>query len=423
MQTIAVRNADLVLQHLDRGDARRAQALFDPAVRRRLPARRLGHAWRQAVSVHGGLTAWQLDSVAVPEEPGAPTVVRLACRTPGPALTAVVTVAPDGGLLDLQVRPTVLAWEPPTYADVEELDEVETVMGAGDTAVGGTLTIPHGNGTVPAVVLLSGMGPFDRDMTTGSNRIGRDLAWGLATRGIAVARYDNPSHGAPERATRPGAVAMDDYRPVPDAVRQLGQHPRVDAARITLAGHSMGGKIAPRVAALLDDDRRASLGGLILLAADAAPMPEAAVRVVKHLATHPGTGVDRRDVRRTVRQARRAAGPRLRQSTPTSRLPFGLPASFWLDLRRYDPVATARQSGLPLLLLQGCRDYQVTVEDDLALWRQGLADHPHVTIREVPEDDHFFLPGTGPSLPRDYEQPGHLDQQVVDAIADWIHAH
>jgi hypothetical protein len=53
-----------------------------------------------------------------------------------------------------------------------------------------TLTLPHGNGPWPAVVLLAGSGPQDRDETVGPNKPLKDLAWGLASRGIAVVRFD-----------------------------------------------------------------------------------------------------------------------------------------------------------------------------------------------------------------------------------------
>jgi hypothetical protein len=72
-------------------------------------------------------------------------------------------------------------------------------------------------------------------------------------------------------------------------------------------------------------------------------------------------------------------------------------------------VATARSIPQPLLLLQGDRDYQVTVANDLDVWLRGLRGHGGVTVVQFPNADHLFLDGTGPPTPADYQKPGHVD--------------
>jgi uncharacterized protein len=119
-------------------------------------------------------------------------------------------------------------------------------------------------------------------------------------------------------------------------------------------------------------------------------------------------------------RARRVDSPDLSASTPADELPFGVPAPYWLDLRGYDPVATAATLDRPILVLQGGRDYQVTVEDDLELWRSGLSSRSDVEVRVYPSDNHFFFLGHGPSTPAEYEPVQHLDGAVVDDIADWL---
>jgi hypothetical protein len=121
-----------------------------------------------------------------------------------------------------------------------------------------------------------------------------------------------------------------------------------------------------------------------------------------------------------TRQAALADSPDLSPSTPTEDLLFGWPASYWLDLRAYDQVGTAAGLDKPMFFLQGGRDYQVTVADDLARWQTGLADRPNVTFRVYDADDHMFFRGEGPSTPAAYESPQHVDPAVVTDIAEWI---
>ena len=94
--------------------------------------------------------------------------------------------------------------------------------------------------------------------------------------------------------------------------------------------------------------------------------------------------------------------------------------AYYLSGYRYNGVATAREIPQPLLLLQGDRDYQVTVANDLDVWLRGLRGREGVSVVEFPKADHLFLDGTGPPTPVEYEKPGHVDAKVVATIAAWI---
>ena len=78
------------------------------------------------------------------------------------------------------------SWQPPQYVDPSAFVENEVLVGSGPLAVPGTVTLPRGEQPYPAVVLLAGGGPFDRDGTAGPNKNLKDIAWGLASRGVAV---------------------------------------------------------------------------------------------------------------------------------------------------------------------------------------------------------------------------------------------
>ena len=74
----------------------------------------------------------------------------------------------------------------------------------------------------------------------------------------------------------------------------------------------------------------------------------------------------------------------------------------------------------PMLSVQGGRDDQVTVDDDLALWRAALDGRDDVSIRVHDADDHLFFPGSGRSTPASYEPAQHVDESVVTEIAHWV---
>ncbi|WP_228641598.1 alpha/beta fold hydrolase [Microtetraspora sp. AC03309] len=392
------------------------ERLFAPPLRAVVSAETLRVAWESQISRIGPISA-----VGTPvREPTTAGRVRLSVPVTYErgGLTVVMSVDEAGLLQGLQLAPALTgSWTPPPYARRGRFDEHEVTVGSCSLAVSGTLSLPRGRGPWPGVVLLSGGGPFDRDATSGPNKPLKDLAWGLAGHGVAVLRFDKVTYAhADQTAGKPDFTMRDEYVPhAVAAVHLLRRHPAVDAARVHVVGHSMGGKVAPCVAAA-----EPSVAGLVLLAGDTQPMPQAAVRVVRHLASlNPGPAADAAVVA-MQRQAAMAESPDLSPDTPAAELPFGYSGAYCLDLRGYDPVATAATLVKPMLILQGGRDYQVTVADDLSRWRAGLAHRTDVTIRVYDADDHMFFPGSGPSTPADYESPQHVDPAVIADIADWL---
>jgi len=101
---------------------------------------------------------------------------------------------------------------------------------------------------------------------------------------------------------------------------------------------------------------------------------------------------------------------------------MGLPARYWDDLSRYDPVAVAQDLAVPLLILQGGRDYQVTPADDFSRWRAAFAGDERAMLRDYPAANHLFMAGEGASSPAEYEQAGTVVPAVIEDIADWVEA-
>ena len=392
------------------------EALFAPPLRAVASAETLRVGWATEISKLGPVS----HTGAPVSEPGSAGLVRVhvpvTCEHG--ALTVVMSVDDAGVLQGLRIAPAATtSWTPPPYAAPNRFHEHEVTVGSGPLAVSGTLSLPRGRGPRPGVVLLSGGGAFDRDETSGQNKPLKDLAWGLASRGVVVLRFDKVTSVHPSEVAHASYFTMaEEYVPhAVAAVRLLQQQPSVDPRRVFVLGHSMGGRVAPRVAIA-----EASVAGLIILAGDTQPMQHAAIRVARYLASlHPGPVVEAA-ARTITQQAAVVDSSDLSPSTPAGELPFGLSGSYWLDLRGYDPVATAAAIDKPMLILQGGRDYQVTIEDDLARWKMGLSQRPDITIRIYEADNHLFFPGAGPSTPAEYEPAQHVDPAVVADIAKWL---
>ncbi|HEY3483491.1 MAG TPA: hypothetical protein VGL02_31875, partial [Streptomyces sp.] len=224
------------------------EELFAPRLRAVASAETLRVGWEGEIARIGAVSA-----VGGPvSEPAKAGLVRVSVPVTGErgGLTVVMSVDDAGLLHGLRLAPPAgSAWEPPPYATPKRIAEHEVSVGAGALAVPGTMTLPKGRGPWPGLVLLNS-GPFDRDLTTGPNKPFKDLAWGLASRGVAVVRFDKVTHTHPEVGSAPGFTMVEEYVPHALAAGQLlQQQQNVDAARVFVLGHSGGGKATPRVVA------------------------------------------------------------------------------------------------------------------------------------------------------------------------------
>jgi uncharacterized protein len=321
------------------------------------------------------------------------------------------------GLVFRPVATAAAAYTIPSYANPSSFVERDLTIGSVASALPATLTLPAGTGPWPAVVLVHGSGPNDRDETIAANKPFRDLATGLASRGIAVLRYDKRTkvHAAKLPTVKDFTVRQEVIDDVLEAVKTLQSEPAIDSSRVFVLGHSLGGMLIPRIAA-----DAPTVAGLIVMAGPARSLDEAIAAQTRYLAMADGTISP--EEQQAIDQAA-AIGESVRalkaEDAKSGQIISGAPASYWLDLRGYDPPSEARNVKQPLLILQGERDYQVTPQE-FARWKTALASKPGVTFRSYPALNHLFIAGTGPGLPAEYQVPGHVAEEVIRDIATWI---
>lgn len=287
----------------------------------------------------------------------------------------------------------------------------------------GILTLPAGKGPFPGVVLVAGSGPEDMDESIGPNKPFRDLALGLAADGIATLRYDKRTHVyARQTMTRNPHVTVDDV--VTDdaltALHELAQQKAIDSKRIFLLGHSLGAMMAPRIA--LHDPQ---VVGVVMLAAPASGNVLATIeRQARYIARVEKWSAAKLQQALAPIIAARKTLAQADPAHPPSGLILHVPASFWLSLRQYHPIATAKRLHVPLLILQGGSDYQVTPKNNFARWQAAFSKDPRAKLIEFPGLDHLFMPvpANEPPSPENYSKPGHVAPQVIRTIASWIKA-
>ena len=254
----------------------------------------------------------------------------------------------------------------------------------GDIRLPATILLPDNCNDVPIVVMVHGSGALDRDEAIYANKAFRDIAEGLAAKGIATLRNDKRTF-----VYRQPVSTMDDET-ILDALAAIRLAHRY-SNRVYLLGHSLGAMLAPLIAERAAD----SLEGVIMMAAPARDLETVVREQFDYLLPSGASPV--------YKEQQIEA---LRQRSPHYLLPQG-------------QTAAAQRLSLPMLILQGERDYQVSMQD-FQLWQQLLEEKNNVVFHSYPHLNHPFMPGEGKSTPMEYQIENHVAAYVIDDIAKFI---
>lgn len=405
------------VEHLVSGDFATGFSLLDSTMKTLFPDPKLKEMWEEVVAKAG----------AFDNQLGARTqkymmydVVFVTCAFGRDTLDVSVVLNPAGSVAGLHFTKgkTALAYQEPSYVDRKLFTETEVTIGSGTWALRGTIAMPLNATSSPAIVLVHGSGANDRDETIGPNKPFRDLAWGLASRGIAVLRYEKRTreHAAQMAAIKQHLTVNEET--IDDAmaaVALLRRTQGIDTNKIFILGHSLGGMLVPRIG--LRDPR---IAGFVVLAGATRPLQDLFVEQSSYILSLNGTPFEQQQNQIAVLESHRMEVNNLKKSdTASTETYLGAPASYWLDLQGYKPAQVAKKLKMPMLILQGERDYQVTMKDFEA-WKSALSGRKNVSFKVYPNLNHLFIAGEGKSVPAEYDKAGHVAPGVVENIAQWM---
>ena len=406
--------AGRLLDHLDAGRYADAEAMFGPDMAKAVPADKLKAVW-ESLPAQAGEAKGRGDAATMTQ--GDAILVKLPLHYAKAELLAKLAIGADGRIVGFLIQPAEAPAAAPPAEDAN-FSEGDFRVGDGERALPGTLAMPRGKGPFPAVVLVHGSGAHDRDETIGPNKPFLDIARGLAAQGIAVLRYEKRSKARPQDLAG-GNFSVDDEttNDAVLAVDALRKADGIDPKRVFVLGHSQGGMMAPRIAAV-----SGHVAGLVLMAAPARPLLDIVIEQNRRLAVLDDgktSDAERDAIAKLTEQVRTTRDP---LTDPASKTVLGQPAGYWRSIDAVDAVAEARSVALPMLVLQGARDIQV-VDADWGRWRAAFHADKRVEFKLYDKVNHLGIAGEGDGNLAEYNTPGHVAAALIDDVAGWIKAH
>lgn len=424
VDTGQVKQAQTMVDQMVKGDFGAVASQFDSSLASAVPDSALKQSWQQLADKMGAFNRCTDTSMGDVQGHQA---VYVTCNFVNGQIDIRFIFNTQGKVVGMQFLPahsasvTPVAYTPPAYVDVNSFHETEVTVGSGQWALPGTLSMPNGAGPFPAVVLVHGSGPNDRDETIGPNKLFRDLAWGLASQGIAVLRYDKRTMVHARELTPELVAKLTVKEETTDdallAAQLLRQSQNIDPKRVYVLGHSLGATLAPRIG-----QQDPTLAGLIVMAGMTIPFEDEILRQITYLNSLSPTQTDQQKAAAEALKTAvgRVKDPNLSDKVLASDLPLGIPPAYWLDLRSYQPAEVAKTLGMPMLILQGERDYQVSPVLDFTGWKTALAQKATVVFKLYPALNHLFIAGEGAPNPTEYNTAGHVGPDVIKDIIQWV---
>ncbi len=418
---IALTATQQIAQALDAGQFEAIVSLMEPGLQRKVDAAQLQAGWESQGAPLGRVVSFG-DSGAKKQK--GYITVQLLCQHEQGQSVLTCTFNAQMLLSGIYIKAVSSQGLETTELSLPQgAMEKDVVLHQGsEMELPGKLVLPQGaNASTPVVIFVQGSGSSDMDETIGPNKPFRDMAYGLAQGGIASLRYDKLPYAHPELFTQPDMTVELEYTvTLQEALRFLRETQELGPAY--LAGHSLGGMLTP----YLMEKSEGGFAGGILLAGSPRKLWE--ISYSQNLAILAGLPQEQQAQAQAQIQSELEKAQRLSTMTAEQALGttiFGMPGAYLQHLEGIDAVALAKENGLPLLILQGEADFQVTMEEDFSAWQAALNDMGNlVSYHSYPGLSHLFMPAPQEAsiqnVQEAYLQPGYVDEQVISDMVDWI---
>ena len=278
----------------------------------------------------------------------------------------------------------------------------------------GTLLNPESGNLKKLVIFVHGSGPNDRDETVFENKPFKDIAENLYSKGISSYRFDKRTLSNPQSFNDESTIDDEVTNDIINIVAYFKNDSQFSNYEIIVLGHSLGAYLLPRIA-----NKSTQISKIILLAGNSRPLDKLIIEQYEYLYKLTPTQ-ELKDASIKVKEQIVVLNSKsFNLNTPKEKLPFNLSAYYWQSVLKYNPIKEIQKVKIPILILQGERDYQVTMKD-FELWKTSLKNSKKASFISYPKLNHLFMTGDNQSEPKEYAIKGKVDEKVITDINNFI---
>lgn len=301
----------------------------------------------------------------------------------------------------------------PPYIDESKFIEEEVEFDCQGYKISGSLIVPKNQRSFPIVIMATGSGPNNRDEKIGANKPFKNIAQGLGSLGVATLRYDKRTltHKGLLNDLPNFDIDNEYTEEISSAVEFISN--KYQGRNLYFLGHSMGAFMAPRIIKEVSE-----FNGAVMLAANARPLEDLVLEQTEYIMTETGD-VNQYNLAIITKSIAEVKKIKKMSSKVEEPLLLDLSKAYWLSLNKYQLIKDAKDIKVPMLVLQGERDYQVTMED-FNIWKENFEKSKNWNFNSYPDLNHLFMTGEGKSMPKEYMNPGFVAENVVSDIARFI---
>lgn len=394
-------------EQMANGDFSETSELFSAETAKRLSEKQLSEAWQDTVLPLGDFISFlSIEEIASENT----TITSSVLEFEKNGLSVSLTFNGSGEIIGV--------WF--SYAAIEKTYDLYTqkLIEIGEHKLSGMLTLPVGIENPPVVILIQGSGQSDMDETIGACKPFADLAKGLAEQGVATIRYNKRLYQHPELATDDLTIYDEVIEDAISAIEFASECGRVDKNAVFLGGHSLGGMVAPAIC-LLAQEEGLELSGMISLAGS--PRNLADIVYDQNYSALQAAGLSEEQIELLIQNTASAVEKIKALTQGSNELIMDIPEHYWYSLNQVTGEKILNEIQLPMLIMQGAKDFQVT-STDFDSWKALLKGRSNVEFRCYEDLNHVFMKTNNKTDITEYSVFNNVDNEVISDIVRWVKA-
>ncbi|MBR3952160.1 MAG: alpha/beta fold hydrolase [Oscillospiraceae bacterium] len=304
------------------------------------------------------------------------------------------------------------------------MTEEKIIVGEGtEFPLNGILTVPENCGKkVPAVVFVHGSGSSNMDEKVMKLTPFKDLAKGLAKRGIASVRYDKRSFAHGRKMLKKGSLTVRE-EVIEDAVlasKLLKMDSRIDPEKVFIIGHSMGAMLAPRI-----DAEGGDFCGLILMAGTLDTLEGVLFRQLEEMKNGKSkimawvASMQDKKFRKSFEHLYEISD----EEAKKRKYAGGVDLYYFKEMGKHRAAEYLEKTEKPVLIMQGSRDLQVDFEKDFGGYKRLFGERKNFSFGLYEGLNHCFVPALYDDISKatkEFSVERHIGEEVISDIAGWI---